>query len=261
MPSAELNITVVQPNIVWEDKDANMRMYEQLIAGVQEKKEVVVLPEMFSTGFSMAPERLAENMDGATLKWMKDICRKYRCILTGSVIIEEDGQYYNRLLWVQPDGQLGYYDKRHLFAYADENEYYSRGARKLITQVKGFRICPLVCYDLRFPVWARNQGDEYDVLLYVANWPERRNLAWKTLLQARAIENQCYVIGVNRVGKDGKDINYSGDSSVFDPMGEMLWRSSNEVATHTVTLSKDKINEVRSQLPFLKDADRFLILD
>ena len=261
MPSAELNITVVQPDIVWEDKDANLRMYEGLIVGVQEKKEVIALPEMFSTGFSMAPEKLAELMDGATVQWMKDIAKKHRCILTGSAIIEDNGQYYNRLLWVQPDGQLGYYDKRHLFAYANEDQHYSPGSKKLITQVKGFRICPLVCYDLRFPAWSRNQGDEYDVLLYVANWPERRSLAWKTLLQARAIENQCYVVGVNRVGKDGKDINYSGDSSIFDPMGEMLWRSSNEVVTQTITLSKDRITEVRNQLPFLKDADKIMILD
>lgn len=261
MPAVELNITLIQPDIVWENKEANLGQYEQLIENARGRKEVVVLPEMFSTGFSMQPEKLAETMDGPSVQWMKDMTKKHRCILTGSLIIEEDGKYYNRMLWVQPDGYIGVYDKRHLFGYADEDEHYRPGAKRVIAQVKGFRICLLVCYDLRFPVWARNQGDDYDVLLYVANWPERRSLAWKTLLQARAIENQCYVVGVNRVGKDGKDIHYSGDSSVFGPLGEEIWQKANEVAVHTVTLQKDVIVNTREQLPFLKDADRFIILD
>lgn len=258
---SSLNITLIQPDIFWEDKAANMQQYEHFISNIEEKKEVVVLPEMFTTGFSMAPERLAETMDGDSVKWMKDIAARYRCILTGSLIIEEEGIYYNRLLWVQPDGYIGHYDKRHLFAYADEDQHYHSGSKKLIAQVKGFRICLLVCYDLRFPVWARNQGDDYDVLLYVANWPERRSLAWKTLLQARAIENQCYVVGVNRVGKDGKDIIYNGESSVFGPLGETVWQRPAEVAVHTVTLSKDVVTDTRRQFPFLQDADKFIILD
>lgn len=261
MPAAELNITLVQPDIIWEDKVANLQQYEQLIADAPGYKEVVVLPEMFSTGFSMQPEKLAEPMSGPSVTWMKDIAKKHRCILTGSLIIEEEGKYYNRVVWVQPDGSIYVYDKRHLFAYADEDQHYHPGSKRIIVQVKGFRICLMVCYDLRFPVWARNQGYDYDVLLYVANWPERRSLAWKTLLQARAIENQCYVVGVNRVGTDGKDIPYSGDSSVFGPLGEMIWQSSNEVAVHTVTLQKDVVAHTRQQLPFLRDADRFVILD
>lgn len=260
MANGELNITIIQPDIVWENKEANLAQYARLIEGIEEKKEVVVLPEMFSTGFSMAPERLAEDMNGPSVQWMKDMAAKHRCILTGSLIIEEDGNYYNRLFWVQPDGKVGIYDKRHLFAYANEHEHYTPGNKRLIAQVKGFRICLLVCYDLRFPVWARNQGDEYDVLIYVANWPERRNLAWKTLLRARAIENQSYVVGVNRVGLDGKDINYSGDSSVFGPLGEEIWQQSNEVAVHTVTLNKQTIAETRAHFPFLNDADKFLLL-
>lgn len=260
MPSDQLNITLIQTDIQWEDKSANLAHYEELIGGIQEKKEVVVLPEMFSTGFSMAPERLAEPMNGASVTWMKDMAAKYTCILTGSLIIEEDGKYYNRLLWVLPNGQMWHYDKRHLFGYADEDQHYNAGEKRLIAQVKGWRICLQVCYDLRFPVWARNQGDEYDVLLYVANWPERRSLAWKTLLQARAIENMSYVVGVNRVGKDGKDIQYSGDSSVFGPLGETMWQESNKEIVHTVTLEKEPLLHTRSHFPFLNDADKFLLL-
>lgn len=260
MPADQLNITLIQSDIVWEDKQANLQHYEQLISEVRDKREIVVLPEMFSTGFSMAPERLAEPMNGTSVQWMKDVAAKYRCILTGSLIIEEDGKYYNRLLWVQPNGQLGYYDKRHLFGYGEEDQHYTSGNKRLIAQVNGWRVCLLVCYDLRFPVWARNQGDEYDVLIYVANWPERRSLAWKTLLHARAIENMCYVVGVNRIGTDGKDIHYVGDSSVFGPLGETIWRKSNEAAVHTVTLEKHSLLNAREHFPFLKDADKFLLL-
>ena len=257
----QLNITLIQPDIVWEDKEANLQQYTQLIAGIKEKKQVVVLPEMFTTGFSMAPERLAEKMDGPSVNWMKDIARQHKCILTGSLIIEEEGKYYNRLIWMQPDGKYGHYDKRHLFGYANEDQHYHNGNRKLITSVNGFRICLLVCYDLRFPVWSRNMGDDYDVLVYIANWPERRSLAWKTLLQARAIENMSYVIGVNRVGKDGKDIIYSGDSSIISPLGEIIWQHSNTPAVHTISIDKDLVTSTRAQFPFLQDADKFMILN
>lgn len=260
MQGEQLHITLVQPDIVWEDKPANLLQYERIIAGINGPKHIVALPEMFSTGFSMAPERLAEPMDGQTVKWMADMAVKNRCILTGSLIIEEDGRYYNRMLWVQPDGNVYVYDKRHLFAYAKEDKHYCRGEKRLIAQVNGWRINLQVCYDLRFPVWARNQGDEYDVLLYVANWPEQRSLAWKTLLQARAIENMCYVVGVNRVGVDGKDNHYTGDSSVFGPLGEKIWQSSNEAACYTVTLEKQVLHKVRENLPFLNDADKFLLM-
>jgi len=260
MNNEQLHITILQPDIVWENKVANLQQYKEMISGMTGPRQVVVLPEMFSTGFSMAPERLSEPMDGKTIQWMADMSVKYRCILTGSLIIEEDSKYYNRMLWVQPDGKIGFYDKRHLFAYAHEDKHYTPGDTRLIAQVSGWRINLQVCYDLRFPVWARNQGNEYDVLLYVANWPEQRSLAWTTLLQARAIENQCYVVGVNRVGKDAKNNNYTGDSSVFGPLGEKIWQQHNDVVSHTVTLDKETLNKVRTELPFLNDADKFILL-
>lgn len=259
MAQQQLKVTIVQPDMYWEDKQANLAQYEQYLSSVGEKMEVVVLPEMFSTGFSMAPERLAETMDGSTAQWMKNMARKHTCILTGSLIIEEDGKYYNRLLWVQPDGKMAHYDKRHLFGYAHEDEHYHAGDKRLIVSVKGIRICPMVCYDLRFPVWARNRNEDYDVLLYVANWPERRSLAWKTLLHARAIENQSYVIGVNRVGEDGNNIVYSGDSSVFGPLGEVVWQHSGSAICHTINIHKEVVAQARQQFPFLKDADKFII--
>ncbi len=260
MAAEQLHITLIQPDIVWEDKQANLQQFEKTIESITGTRHIVVLPEMFSTGFSMAPERLAEPMNGNSVKWMADIAVRHRCILTGSLIIEDEGKYYNRMLWVQPDGSIGFYDKRHLFAHANEDQHYTPGETRLITSVNGWRINLQVCYDLRFPVWARNQGDEYDVLLYVANWPETRSLAWRTLLQARAIENQCYVVGVNRVGIDGKGFNYVGDNSVFGPLGEKIWQQSNDVACHTVTLEKDSLQKVRAKFPFLNDADKFMLL-
>ena len=260
MASQQLLITLIQPEIVWEDPTANLEHYSKLIAGIEGPKQVVVLPEMFSTGFSMAPERLAEPMNGRSVSWMADIAVKHRCILTGSLIIEEDGHYYNRMLWVQPDGNIGIYDKRHLFGFAHENEHYTAGEKRQIVSVNGWKINLQVCYDLRFPVWARNHSGEYDVLLYVANWPQRRSLAWKTLLQARAIENQCYVVGVNRVGTDGKGHEYSGDSSVFGPLGETIWQYSGSAVVKTVVLDREALEQNRKTFPFLNDADKFMLL-
>jgi predicted amidohydrolase len=261
MASNTLNVTLIQADIVWEDKEANLKQYQSFIEGIQDKKEVVVLPEMFSTGFSMNTRELAEPMDGPTIQWMKHMTKQHRCILTGSLIIEEGENYYNRLLWVQPDGVIYHYDKRHLFAYAEEHSHFTPGEKRLIVSVKGFRICPMVCYDLRFPVWARNRDEEYDVLLYVANWPERRSVAWRTLLQARAIENLSYVVGVNRVGADMKWLNYRGDSAVYGPLGEKITEISETAGVTTVTLAKDLVDNIRNQLPFLNDADNFVILD
>ena len=260
MASNTLSMTLVQPHMAWEDKDANLTHLSSLIKAAPGPHEVVVLPEMFATGFSMAPERQAEHMDGPTIAWMRDTAKTQRIILCGSVIIDEGGHFYNRFVWMQPDGQYYTYDKRHLFGYANEDAHYTAGERKLIVQVKGWKICPLVCYDLRFPVWARHTaGAEYDVLLYVANWPQRRSLAWKALLQARAIENQSYAIGVNRVGEDGNSIAYSGDSSVFGPLGECLVQLSEGEAVRTIVLQKDTVDDARSHFPFLKDGDRFVI--
>lgn len=255
-----LTITLIQPDLIWENKKANLEMLEQKINSIKEKTEVVIIPEMFSTGFSMKPKLFAEKMDGETIEWMKTIASSKKIILTGSVIIEEDGKFFNRLIWMLPNGEYGVYDKRHLFAYADEHSHYNSGNKRLIAQVKGWKINLQVCYDLRFPVWARQQSEaEFDLIIYVANWPERRNTAWKTLLQARAIENQCYVIGVNRVGDDGNKINHSGDSMIVDPLGEILYHKADEEDVFTYTLQKEKLIEVREKFPFWKDADPFII--
>ena len=243
-------------------------MLEKKIMSIAARTELVLLPEMFSTGFSMEPAKLAEGMEGETVQWMKRIASEKKVVLAGSFIYGENGQppYYNRLLWMLPNGQYGIYDKRHRFAYAGEDEHYEPGNKRLIASVNGWKINLQVCYDLRFPVWARQQTNhergelEYDVLVYVANWPERRVEAWKTLLRARAIENQCYVIGVNRVGKDGKDINYTGESSVIDPLGEVLYCRKDEEDVFTVTLHKEHLQDIRNKFPFWKDGDSFTIL-
>lgn len=258
-----LTITTIQSNLIWEEKSANLRLLEQKIAGIEEKTEIVVLPEMFNTGFSMRPQALAETMDGETVEWMKRVSRENGIVLTGSLMIEEAGNYYNRLVWMLPNGQHGHYDKRHLFAFGEEDKHYSPGNKRLIASVKGWKINLLVCYDLRFPVWARQKkneaGAEYDVLIYVANWPERRSHAWKTLLCARAIENQCYVVGVNRVGSDGKNVYHSGNSLVIDPLGQVLYHMADEEDVNTITLQKEMLEDVRSKFPFWKDADSFNI--
>lgn len=261
MPS--LSFTIIQTRLHWEDKTANLSMLEEKIMGIRERTEIVILPEMFSTGFSMQPGKLAEKMDGTTVQWMKRVAATKKIVLTGSVIIEENGHYYNRLLWVLPDGHLGYYDKRHRFAFAGEDKEYTPGHKRLIAQVKGWKINLQVCYDLRFPVWARqqvNDAPEYDVLLYVANWPERRNHAWKILLTARAIENQCFVVGVNRVGADGNGINHSGDSMVLDALGTALYHKQDEEDIYTIVLEKASLAEARDRFPFWKDADQFKII-
>ena len=261
-------ITVIQSNLHWEDKVANLKMLEEKINSIKEKTEIVVLPEMFSTGFSMRPEQLAETMEGESVQWMKRVAAEKKIILTGSLIIGQaapSGQtdYFNRLIWMLPNGQYGIYDKRHRFAYAGEDEQFTAGSKRLIASVKGWKINLLICYDLRFPVWARQTSSaapEYDVLIYVANWPERRIHAWKTLLQARAIENQCYVVGVNRVGNDGHNIHYSGESMIVDAMGEVLYTKKEKEDIFTTTLDKEHLNSVREKLPFWKDADHFKII-
>ncbi len=250
-------------------------MFEEKIDSIKEKTEIVVLPEMFSTGFAIQPETLAETMDGETIAWMKRVAAKNKIILTGSVIISEADhaaggiptRYYNRLIWMLPNGEYGHYDKRHRFAFAGEDQNYTAGTKRLIASVKGWKINLMVCYDLRFPVWSRQdtrdveEGLEYDLLIYVANWPERRNHAWKTLLQARAIENQSYVVGLNRVGKDGTDLYHSGDSMVIDPLGEVLYHKKDDEDIFTITLEKAHLETVREKFPFWRDADDFMILN
>jgi omega-amidase len=260
---SQLTFSLLQTNLHWENKAANLDMLQQKINSI-EKTEVVILPEMFSTGFSMNPATLAEKMDGPTMQWMAEVSASKKIMLTGSFIAEEEGKYFNRLVWMQPNGQYGYYDKRHLFGYAGEDQHYAAGSKRLIASVKGFKINLLVCYDLRFPVWARQQQQEhnepeFDVVVYVANWPEKRSHAWRTLLQARAIENQCFAIGVNRVGHDGNNIYHAGHSMVVDAMGEVLFEQVHDETIHTITLHKQRLDEVRHKLPFLKDRDTFHI--
>ena len=260
---SSLTLTIIQTDLVFENKTVNLERLKTKIENIEQRTEIVVLPEMFSTGFSMQPELFAETMEGETVKWMKEIAEANKIILTGSIIIEEDGQYFNRLVWMLPNGQLGYYDKRHLFAYGEEDKHYTGGNKRLIASVKGWKINLLICYDLRFPVWSRQQSGadetEYDLLIYVANWPEKRSHAWKTLLCARAIENQCYVAGVNRVGKDNKNIYHSGNSLVIDPLGQVLYHMADEEDVFTITLQKEDLDKARTQFPFWKDADDFTI--
>jgi omega-amidase len=274
-----LTITIIQSHLHWEDKSANLSLFEEKINSIKNNTEIVVLPEMFSTGFSMEPDKLAETMEGETVQWMKRMAKQKKIILTGSVIIKETDtdqdaesvptRYYNRLIWMLPNGEYGYYDKRHRFAFAGEDRYYTSGNKRLIASVKGWKINLLVCYDLRFPVWARQapslneKGEydqpEYDLLIYVANWPERRIHAWKTLLTARAIENQCYVAGANRLGDDNNGFHYSGESMVVDPLGETLYYKKDVEDIFTITIDKSHLQQVREKFPFWKDGDLFTI--
>lgn len=255
-----LTFTLIQTNLFWENKQANLEMLTNKIESIKEKTQVVILPEMFTTGFSMQPQLFAENMSRETVIWMKTIAAKHKIILCGSIIIEEDNKYYNRLIWMLPNGNYGFYNKRHCFGFAGEDKHYTAGTKKLIAQANGFKINLQICYDLRFPVWARQEKNNlYDVLIYVANWPHKRSYAWKNLLVARAIENQCYVIAVNRVGFDGNNIEHSGDSMIINPLGEILYHKAFEEDTFTFTINKHDIESVRNQFPFLKDADSFII--
>lgn len=257
-----LTISLIQTDLFWENKQANLEMFSEKIATIKDNPEVIVLPEMFSTGFSMQPAGLAETMDGPALQWMADVASKKKAIITGSIIIIENGKYFNRLIWMLPSGDYGYYDKRHLFSYAGEHEKYTAGNKKLIGNVKGWKINLQVCYDLRFPVWTRQPAQpelQYDIYINVANWPQKRSHAWKTLLTARAIENQCFVIGVNRVGTDGNGHPYRGESMVIDPLGKVLWEKENVETIYTHKFEKEPLEEIRSHFPFLKDADDYLI--
>lgn len=260
-----LNVTIIQSDVHWEDKEKNLRMFEDKILNLQEASHIVILPEMFSTGFSMQPEKFAEKMNGETVRWMQMVSSKRKSIITGSVIIEEEGKYYNRLIWVLPNGTVGFYNKRHLFGYAGETACYTPGSNRFITSVNGWKILLIVCYDLRFPVWTRQQvadgTPEYDLIICVASWPDRRIDAWKILLQARAIENQCFTIGVNRVGMDGNKNYYSGDSMIVDPTGKILYTKSDKEDTCTMALDRKIVDDIRNKLPFLSDADTFQIIN
>lgn len=254
-----LKIALIQADLVWENPTKNRNNFTKKIAAIVEDVDVIVLPEMFSTGFTMHAEKVAEPMDGITVNWMKQLASKKNTAIVGSLVIKEHNKFYNRLLFVSPLGQITHYNKRHTFTLVGEEKIYTAGKNKVVIDYKGWRICPLICYDLRFPVWARNIED-YDVLLYVANWPTPRIFAWDALLKARAIENMSYCIGVNRVGVDGVNSQYSGHSAVYNVLGETLTAiQPNEEHIEIVTLEKRHISAYRNTFKFLNDKDVFII--
>ncbi len=254
----DLRVTIVQTKLHWEDIDANLSMLDEKLSHFNEPTDLIILPEMFSTGFSMNAKKLAEPMGGSAMQWMEQKSKQLKVVITGSLIIKENGKYFNRLIWMQPDGSYQTYNKAHLFSLANEQKTYSTIKKKLIVKLKEWNICPQICYDLRFPAWNRNLND-YDCLIIIANWPEKRSLPWNTLLMARAIENQSYVIGVNRVGDDGNAVYHSGNSAVIDPMGRPLFVILHDEEIRTVTLSGELLKKTRRAYPFLKDADKFKI--
>lgn len=269
----DLKITIIQSSLHWENKEMNLNMFSQKINDITESTDLIILPEMFTTGFSMSPKKFAEPMNGATVSWMQEKAKEKNCVITGSFICEENEKCFNRLVWVNPDGSYSTYDKRHLFRMANEDAHYSAGQKRIIVELKGWKICPMICYDLRFPVWSRNklvQGSkedtnpqyEYDLLIYVANWPEVRSYPWKTLLLARAIENQSYVVGLNRVGNDGNKIYHSGDSAVINARGEIISKTKpQEESTETITLNYSELHAYRKSFPAMLDADAFEIMN
>ena len=257
----ELKLALVQPDIIWEDIDANLHALSEKLEGIADRADLVVLPELFTTGFTMRSRDLAEGMDGKSISWMRKISDNHGCVTAGSLIICQGNNRYNRFIWMEPGGRIIHYDKRHLFSISGEDEHYTRGESITLAEINGFRIRPLVCYDLRFPVWSRNTGT-YDLLLYVANWPAVRRDVWISLLKARAIENQSYVVGVNRVGRDGMGIDYAGDSIAYDAKGRIMASLPvREAGTLEVRLALKELTAFRQKFPVWKDADRFEIKD
>lgn len=254
-----LNVVLIQANIIWQKSADNLLNYSKKINEIKGGVDLIILPEMFTTGFSMEPQKNAETMSGKTVQWMQNISKKYDAAIAGSLIIQDGENYYNRFLFVHPSGEINYYNKRHLFTLAGEDKVYTSGKNTLIVNYKGWKICPFVCYDLRFPVWSRNV-ENYDLLLYVANWPKPRINAWDTLLTARAIENMSYVIGVNRVGKDANSLEYNGHSAVYNCLGEQLANAlTNEEDVVSFSIDKNQLEETRKNLRFLNDKDTFKI--
>ena len=254
-----LKVTIIQSDLVWENIEANLNNFTEKIQLIKENTDLIILPEMFATGFSMNPSKFSSDQEKVIQK-MKEFSVLKNAVVTGTVITEKNGQFFNTLIWMTPDGTYKTYNKRHLFSFAGEDKFYSQGKDHLLVSLKGWNIMPLICYDLRFPVWSRNTNN-YDLLIYVANWPERRNDVWTTLLKARAIENQSYVIGVNRVGTDGNAIYHSGDSGVYDAKGNKISKTKvHEENIETLLLDKDKLNAFREKFPVGKDADNFRII-
>lgn len=255
-----LRISLFQYDITWENPAANRKYLAEKIKTLAGQTDIIILPEMFATGFTMAVEKFAETMQGETLHWMQEMAQLSKTAICGSVIISEEGKIFNRFIWLQPDGLMFHYDKKHLFSMAGEDIKYTAGSKRMVINYKDWNILPLVCYDLRFPLWARNVKNAYDLLIYVANWPERRIAHWDALLKARAIENQCYVAGVNRIGKDGNNINHVGHSALYDYLGNALIEPFETENIRTIEINKSGLNEYREKFPVWKDADDFEIL-
>ncbi|MCC7224660.1 MAG: amidohydrolase [Chitinophagales bacterium] len=254
-----MHIALLQTDLIWEQVPNNLSRYAQQLAALRQPVDMIVLPEMWQTGFSMNAAQLAETEQGKSIQAMLDWAHTYNAAVAGSLIVAEGGQYYNRFICAMPDGTYHQYDKRHLFRMGGEGDVYTAGKERIIIEYRGWRIAPFVCYDLRFPVWSRRQVPDYDydLLLYVANWPARRSYAWSQLLIARAIENQSYVIGVNRIGNDGNDIYHNGSSAVIDPQGKVLWRQQDQAALHIAHLDKTALDDFRAAFPAYLDADAF----
>ena len=253
-----MQVLLIQAPLVWEKPKLNRNYFEECINAISEKVDLIVLPEMFTTGFTMNPSAVAETMQGETVVWIQSLAKAKNCAITGSIVIEENGNFYNRMLFVFPSGEIQHYDKRHLFTLAGEEKVYTAGTQKLIVEYLGWKICPLICYDLRFPVFSRNR-EEYDLLIYVASWPKVRTTAWDALLKARAIENVSYVVGVNRIGEDASGHNYVGHSQVVNCLGEYVVEPQESEAIFIVTLDKSKLSEIRQKFAFLNDKDTFEI--
>jgi omega-amidase len=255
-----LRVTLVQQPLAWQDPDENRGRFAALLAPLAGTTDVVILPETFTTGFTMEVEHAAEPADGPTAAWLRQLADRLGAAVTGSVITVQDGRYYNRLLWTQPGGGLRHYDKRHLFRMGGEHEHFTPGRAAWTVEWRGFKVCPLVCYDLRFPVFSRRRADlDYDLLLYVANWPAARAYAWRQLLVARAIENQAFVAGVNRIGPDGRGVEHRGDSRICDFLGQPLAELAATPALHTVELDLQALRAFRERFPAHLDADRFTL--
>lgn len=255
-----MKVALIQSSLVWENPKSNRKHFEEKINSISESVHLIVLPEMFTTGFTMNPKDVYETMDGETILWLQSLAKAKDCAITGGLIIKEDNKFYNRLVFVFPSGEVQFYDKKHLFTLAGEDKTYTSGKNKLIVEYKGFKICPLICYDLRFPVFARNTED-YDVLIYVANWPKTRINAWDSLLKARAIENMCYTIGVNRVGVDNNKLEYNGHSQTIDFLGNYLVEPQENEGVYITILHKSNLYESREKFGFLNDRDSFTVLN
>ncbi|UAB76247.1 nitrilase family protein [Mesoflavibacter sp. SCSIO 43206] len=258
MEQITLHVAIIQADLVWENPNQNRENFTKKIEEITQDVDLIVLPEMFTSGFTMTPEHIAETEEGETIIWMKKMAFQKQAAIVGSVAIKDNNHYYNRLFFVYPNGLVDTYDKKHTFTLAGEDKVYKRGNSKVIVDYKGFKIQPLICYDLRFPVWSRIAEEDYNVLIYVANWPKIRVHAWNTLLQARAIENMSYCIGVNRVGLDANNYEYSGHSAVYDALGKKLSNTQPNIeGVEIIVLNKKHIDDVRSKLRFLDDKDSF----